>query len=189
MAEPPADQAALPFDFKQAGLDLVQAALDPDEGKFFKKVLGRDSPELSDWLFPTGRFDRARKQREWIRQLIAHGAVTAWGAEMQRRGLRQPSGAPQGFLEYQDAETAKENAVRAEQGGLAGSGFLGGYTPNAYGPGMNADATGRPFVWQPDFGGPALGQITPNAYGPGVGMDATGRPVRPACPPGWAGPC
>ena len=70
------------------------------------------------------------------------------------------------------------------QSGLLGGGFLGPSTPNAYGPGMNADATGRPFVWQPDFGGPALGQITPNAYGPGVGMDATGRPVRPACPPG-----
>lgn len=68
-------------------------------------------------------------------------------------------------------------------GGLAG-GFLSPYTPNAYGPGMNSDATGRPFIWQPDFGGPVLGPITPNAYGPGIGMDATGRPVRPACLPG-----
>jgi hypothetical protein len=69
-------------------------------------------------------------------------------------------------------------------GGLVGGGFLGPFTPNAYGPGMNADATGRPFIWQPDFGGPAMGPITPNAYGPGIGMDATGRPVQPACPPG-----
>ncbi len=69
-------------------------------------------------------------------------------------------------------------------GGLVGGGFLGPFTPNAYGPGMNADATGRPFLWQPDFGGPAMGPITPNAYGPGIGMDGTGRPVRPACPPG-----
>lgn len=80
-----------------------------------------------------------------------------------------------------------ENGVAG--GGFIGQGFLGPYTPNAYGPGMNMDATGRPFIWRPDFGGPALGPIQPNVYGPGVGMDATGRPVRPACPPGWAGPC
>jgi hypothetical protein len=72
---------------------------------------------------------------------------------------------------------------------LLGNGYLGPYTPNAYGPGINSDATGRPFIWQPDFGGPALGPIKPNVYGPGIGMDGTGRPVRPACPPGWVGPC
>lgn len=89
------------------------------------------------------------------------------------------------------ASQGTPNSGRSEnmQSGLLGRGFLGPYTPNAYGPGLNADATGRPFIWQPDFGGPALGQIKPNAYGPGVGMDATGRPVRPACPPGWVGPC
>lgn len=65
-----------------------------------------------------------------------------------------------------------------------GRALLGPITPNAYGPGLNSDATGRPFMWKPDFGGPAMGPITPNAYGPGIGMDATGRPVRPACPPG-----
>lgn len=85
------------------------------------------------------------------------------------------------------SSTAADYALSSSS--LLGKGFLGPYTPNAYGPGMNADATGRPFIWRPDFGGPALGSITPNAYGPGVSMDATGRPVRPACPPGWAGPC
>ena len=78
------------------------------------------------------------------------------------------------------------------QGGLLGSGFLGGYTPNAYGPGVNSDATGRPFIWQPDSGfGPPdpFSRVQPDAYGLGVGMDQYGRPVRPACPPGWAGPC
>lgn len=79
------------------------------------------------------------------------------------------------------------------QGGLLGGGFLGPYAPNAYGPGLNMDATGRPFMWQPQWGGtgfpdPTL-QVTPDAYGLGVGMDQYGRPVRPACPPGWAGPC
>jgi hypothetical protein len=72
-------------------------------------------------------------------------------------------------------------------------GFNGSYTPNAYGPGMNADATGRPFIWQPMTPGPKsfdpFLQVQPNAYGPGVGMDQYGRPVRPSCPPGWAGPC
>ena len=63
------------------------------------------------------------------------------------------------------------------------------YTPDAYGPGINSDATGRPFIWKPDFGGPALGPIKPDAYGPGIGMDATGRPVRRACPPGSPDPC
>ena len=78
------------------------------------------------------------------------------------------------------------------QSGLLGGGFLGPSTPNAYGPGMNADATGRPFIWQPDpgFGPPdPFSRVQPNGYGLGVGMDQYGRPVRPACPPGWAGPC
>lgn len=65
-------------------------------------------------------------------------------------------------------------------------------TPNAYGPGLNSDATGRPFIWTqgsrstiPD---PTL-QVTPNGYGLGIGMDQYGRPIQPACQPGWAGPC
>jgi len=82
---------------------------------------------------------------------------------------------------------------RLSSGGFLGRGFLGPYTPNAYGPGINSDATGRPFIWQPETAGPKVFdpflQVQPNAYGPGVGMDQYGRPVRPACPPGWAGPC
>ncbi len=77
--------------------------------------------------------------------------------------------------------------------GLLQHGLLSPYTPNAYGPGLNMDATGRPFMWQPQWGGtgfpdPTL-QVRPDAYGLGVGMDQYGRPVRPACPPGWSGPC
>jgi hypothetical protein len=30
--------------------------------------------------------------------------------------------------------------------------FLGPYRPNAYGPGINSDATGRAFVWKPETG-------------------------------------
>src|SRR5664280_1464527 len=59
------------------------------------------------------------------------------------------------------------------------------YQPNAYGPGINSDATGRPFILQPSPGnGPAdpLSDVRPDAYGPGIGMDQYGRPVQPACP-------
>lgn len=60
-------------------------------------------------------------------------------------------------------------------------GFLEPYQPNAYGPGINSDATGRPFIWQPLPGnGPAdpNSNVTPDAYGPGIGMDQYGRPVQ-----------
>ncbi len=53
-----------------------------------------------------------------------------------------------------------------------------GARPNAYGPGVHMDATGRPFEYRTRGGGWALGPITPNAYGPGIGMDATGTPVE-----------
>ena len=55
-------------------------------------------------------------------------------------------------------------------------GFMQPYHPNAYGPGINSDATGRPFSWQTQPGyGPAdpLSNVRPDAYGPGIGMDQT----------------
>jgi len=116
-------------------------------------------------------------------RLATYTEINAWLEDQTKaiNGSRQRQRPPQ--------ESPNYTTSGSGQGGLLGSGFLGPSTPNAYGPGMNADATGRPFIWKPDFGGPALGPIQPNAYGPGVGMDATGRPVRPACPPGWTGPC
>ena len=63
--------------------------------------------------------------------------------------------------------------------------FLEPYQSSAYGPGINSDATGRPFVWQPSPGnGPPdpSSDVRPDAYGPGVGMDQYGRAVEPACP-------
>jgi hypothetical protein len=57
----------------------------------------------------------------------------------------------------------------------------GPYQPNAYGPGIDMDATGRPFVWQtqPGFGPrDPLSTVQPDAYGPGIGMDQYGRPVQ-----------
>ncbi len=59
--------------------------------------------------------------------------------------------------------------------------FLRPYRKDAYGPGIHSDATGRPFTWQPQWGGPIPpgGRVQPDAYGLGVGMDQFGRPVKP----------
>ena len=64
--------------------------------------------------------------------------------------------------------------------------YLEPYQPNAYGPGINRDASGRPFVWKTEpSDGPAdpLATVRPDAYGPGVGMDQSGRRVSPASLP------
>ena len=47
---------------------------------------------------------------------------------------------------------------------------------DAYGPGINADATGRPYVFETPVGAP-VGGVRLNVYGPGIGADATGWPV------------
>lgn len=83
----------------------------------------------------------------------------------------------------------KSSIQSADQAGGEVSGtltppFLGPYRPNAYGPGINSDAAGRPFVWQPD-NAPAdpFARVRPDVFGPGIGMDQYGRPVHAACPP------
>jgi len=64
-------------------------------------------------------------------------------------------------------------------------GYLGPINEHAYGPGMLADATGRPFMWVPQGwrkGYPHLSlRVTPNDYAPGVGaaIPAT-KPRNPA---------
>lgn len=56
------------------------------------------------------------------------------------------------------------------------SSVLGPVKPNAYGPGVGMDATGRPVTLQ---GGASNSYIKrDNAYGPGVHMDQYGNPVR-----------
>ena len=64
-----------------------------------------------------------------------------------------------------------------------------GYLPpgrrDAYGAGIDSDATGRPFFWAPKneprniprFPDPTL-RVKPDAYGPGIGSDQYGRPVE-----------
>jgi hypothetical protein len=63
--------------------------------------------------------------------------------------------------------------------------LLGPPKDNAYGPGLNADATGRPFRYETDTGRPLTIEPAPkpNAYGLGVDMDQYGRPVR--AKPAW----
>ena len=62
--------------------------------------------------------------------------------------------------------------------GVASPGLLGPGRPDAYGPGLHSDATGRPFSWRTQDGSMSFGLVKTNAYGLGVGMDSFGRPVR-----------
>ena len=62
--------------------------------------------------------------------------------------------------------------------GVASPGLIGPGRADAYGPGIHADATGRPFSWRTQDGSLAFGRVKENAYGLGVGMDQFGRPVR-----------
>ena len=72
---------------------------------------------------------------------------------------------------------------------------LGTLEPNAYGPGIAKDATGRAFRFKPgplgsdprtrhhrpdyiDWGEQPMGEIRQDAYGPGTHSDATGRPFH-----------
>lgn len=68
-------------------------------------------------------------------------------------------------------------AATTADDGLLGAGLLGPARRDAYGPGLNSDATGRPFEWRTRDGETVRGGVRPNAYGLGVGMDAYGRPV------------
>jgi|GEM_PF-1033531 len=72
---------------------------------------------------------------------------------------------------------------------------LGTLEPNAYGPGIAKDATGRAFRFKPgplgaaprtrqnrpgyvDWSEQPLGEIRQDYYGPGTDTDATGRPFH-----------
>lgn len=69
--------------------------------------------------------------------------------------------------------------------GVSSDGMLPPARKNAYGPGVDSDAAGRPFHWAPvdraagvqRQADPAL-DVKPDAYGPGTGMDQYGRPVE-----------
>ena len=57
--------------------------------------------------------------------------------------------------------------------------FMFPYQKNAYGYGVNSDATGKPFQWKTEAGKNVFGPVKPDAYGLGTGMDQFGRPVKP----------
>ena len=99
----------------------------------------------------------------------------------------------QGFIE--PGSPQERHHYHAQGGLLLGPNttYLEPIRPNAYGPGIHADATGRPFQWQP-VGPTALGtegmppsgpdptlRVTPNKYGLGVHADQYGRIVQPVC--------
>jgi hypothetical protein len=99
--------------------------------------------------------------------------------------------AAQGFMDQEGGELYLAPGGQNLGGGLLlgpGTTYLGPITPNAYGPGINADAAGTPFQWQqegslqkgPD---PTL-KVTPNAYGMVAHADQYGRIVQPVC---WFG--
>lgn len=64
------------------------------------------------------------------------------------------------------------------------------FEKDAYGPGHDADATGRPFYWAPQGQPKALPDPTLqpqiNQYGLGRSADQYGRPIEPQMGPGFA---
>jgi len=69
--------------------------------------------------------------------------------------------------------------------GVTGDGLLPPAKKDAYGPGIDSDATGRPFYWSPkndpqgkrSYPDPTL-KVKPDGYGLGVGRDQYGRPMQ-----------
>ena len=96
----------------------------------------------------------------------------------------------QGFMDQESGMDRARGRQDIGNGLVPGPGttYLGPITPNAYGPGINADATGRPFQWRPEGAqqsgpDPTL-RVAPNAYGMGVHADQYGRIIQPVCPSG-----
>ena len=59
--------------------------------------------------------------------------------------------------------------------------YMQPYKPDAYGPGVHSDATGKPFEWKTqDVQTSHSNKVKADAYGIGVGMDEYGRPVKPS---------
>jgi hypothetical protein len=192
--------------------DFLQAVMSPDPSDYVEYVTGREMKDYTwgEIFLPHKRHARdltvavvLAERRELHARSVTltylghlNGQIPTSDDPCERASIIMGAGGSiQGYSQNRPTVGAEESDTSfgaKESGtssGFLGRGFLGPYSPNTYGPGINSDATGRPFIWQPDFGGPALGPIRPNVYGPGIGSDATGRPVRPACPPGWVGPC
>ena len=166
-----------PFGFTPEGIPLTSTKLHTTPAQPGQKPTGVG-------LVPGARLTPL--QYEVVKSRLANLSKSVWPGEEAQETISNQRDETSDF--YQTQRDQQQYSVFQQPQQLiptpGGRALLGPIMPNAYGPGMNADATGRLFIWQPDFGGPAMGPITPNAYGPGIGMDATGRLVRPACPPG-----
>lgn len=98
--------------------------------------------------------------------------------------------AAQQFMDHESGRHQEPRGRQIDKGLVLGQGttYLGPIRSNAYGPGINADATGRPFQWQPEGALPSVPDPTlgvkPNQYGLGVHADQYGRIVQPVCPIG-----
>lgn len=92
------------------------------------------------------------------------------------------------LADAQGFEPGKPYSHGAQHGPLLGpkSTYLEPVRPNAYGSGINADAAGRAFQWQPQGALPGVPdpnlKVTPNKYGLGVHADQYGRIVEPVSP-------
>jgi len=113
---------------------------------------------------------------EWFNAVMALPSGNGPAPVQHSSGAQQRSNTRQ-------RNTQSTNQDASEVAGSLTSPFLGPYRSNVYGPGINSDATGRPFVWQPDQGtADPLAKVRPDVFGPGIGMDQYGRPVHAACP-------
>jgi hypothetical protein len=182
-------------------LGPLQDRLNPNERKA-SQAFQRDGKLVEILYFRTQRIpDNMTTDDEFTPYVFIDGKLQAFGWSAFGIPITRVSNKNRTALtQLRPAEN--EPAMRSASGsesesisapGLLPNGLLSPYKPNAYGPGINSDATGRPFSWQPQGSGPQsfdpFLKVKPNAYGPGIGMDQYSRPVRPACPPGWAGPC
>jgi hypothetical protein len=154
----------------------------------------RQGIRLLAQLMEQNGYDR---QRAWIafvqspegqRAISVPGAVSAitdWlNTVMALRAGANIETQPQSGAQPPTNRIANQTDSHAEGEGRLAAPFLGPYRSNTYGPGINSDATGRPFVWQTDQGTTdPHGKVRPDVFGSGIGMDQYGRPVRATCPP------
>jgi hypothetical protein len=183
------DNGLAPF----VGLGLALFGQNPEQ---LRTAAAADGMQLLARLMEQNGYDR---QKAWIafyqsaegqRIMRVPGALSLLTDEFNEvmalpSGPQQPANSGRPNSQRKDKSTIQStDEAGGEVTGTLTPPFLGPYRPNAYGPGINSDATGRPFVWQTDQGPTEpFAKVRPDALGPGIGMDQYGRPVRAACPP------
>lgn len=162
-----------------SSIEEARAAAAADGMKLLAQLMEKSGYDRQQaWL----AFYQSAKGQRIMRVPGALSLLTDWfNATMALSSGQHPPAnlEPQGKSSVQPT-----NQTTGEVVGTLTPPFLGPYRSNAYGPGINSDAAGRPFVWQPEQGPPdPLAKVRPDVFGPGVGMDQYGRPVHAACPP------